>query len=331
MFLFCKSILVISLLLFCSLLFRTTNFVVATANPSCAPANQRTISLRVENRAGARVDNLRPEDLSLLEDKTSREILTVDSKTDEPLAIAILIDTSVSQEHLLPQVRLAAQEFVEAIPQTKKNRIAVVSFTGKATVEEDLTNDLARVQSAISRVKFVPPGDYLGSGVVVSGRPPISGTNQILAGSTAIWDAVWASTDGILKAATDSRRAILLFTDGEDTSSSKKLREAIEYAARYDVAVFGVGIADKQFGSTDRKALNKLSEETGGRAFFPKKAEDLPEILRQIDQELRSHHSLTYCATSVNTASQLSQIKIELKNPPSQASDLRILYRHYGL
>jgi len=144
-----KSLLAI---LCCALLLRTASIAV-TANPSCETSNRRTISLRVENATGATIDNLRAEDLVLFEDKTSREILQLESKPKEPLSVAILIDTSVSQERSLPETRLAAQKFVELVMLTTDDQAAVVSFTGELKVEQSLTNDLAGLKSAISRVE----------------------------------------------------------------------------------------------------------------------------------------------------------------------------------
>ena len=301
---------------------------MVAANPSCEPSNRRTISLRVENKAGATIDNLRGEDLVLFEDKTLREILQLESKPKEPLSIVILIDTSVSQESSLPETRLAAQKFVELVMHSTHDQAAVVSFTGGPKIERSLTNDLAGLKSAISRVEFVPPQGYRGGGIVVSRNPPISSPGQVIAGSTAIWDTVSAISTGMLKAAANSRRIIVLLTDGEDTASKKKLAEAIADAVRNDIAIFAIGIGDTTFGGVSHDPLNKLSDETGGRAFFPKKERELPELLAQIEPELQYPYLLTYCTAdpTARPANRLSRIKVQLLRP---ASDVRLLYRHY--
>ena len=326
---FLRPILITLLLLVSSFLSNTVNDAGVTANPGCEQVNQRSISLRVENKAGASVDSLRAEDVTLLEDKTSREVLRLENRTNESVAVAILIDTSISQERLLPQIKLAAQYFVEEALHTNKDRAAVISFTGEAKVETNLTSNVADLRSAISRVRFVPPPGYAGGGTVISGRVPVSSSPQVLAGTTAIWDAVWMTTDQILKAATGSPRAIVLFTDGEDTSSRKNLSEAVEYASRNDVEVFAIGIADKSFGGPDHNGLSKLTEETGGRAFFPKKAAEQSEMLRQIVQELRSDYLLTYCASGANMQRKPFKLKIQLTNSQSQESN-KLFFRRYG-
>ena len=322
---FHKSFVVISC---CALLLRIANNEVP-ANPSCEPSNRRTISLRVENKAGDTIDNLLRDDLVLLEDKTSREILQLESKPREPLSIAILIDSSVSQERSLPEIRLAAQKFVDRVMGATQDQAAVVSFTGEPKIEQSLTNDPGRLGSAISRVEFVPPEGYRGGGIVVGRNPPISSRSQTIVGSTAIWDTVSAISTGMLKGSANSRRLIVLFSDGEDTASHKKLSEAIADAVRNDIAIFTIGIGDTTFGGVNHDALNKLSDETGGRAFFPKKEREVPELLAQIGQELQYRYLLTYCVPGpgANLARPLSRIKIQLIRP---ASDLRLLYRHYG-
>ena len=322
---FHKSLLAISC---CTLLLSAVN-VVVPPNRGCEPSNQRTISLRVENKSGATIDNLRGEDLVLFEDKTSREILQLESKPREPLSVAILIDTSASQERSLPETRLAAQKFVELVMRATHDQAAVVSFTGESKIEQNLTNDLASLRSAISRVEFVPPQGYRGGGIVVGPYPPISSRGQVLAGSTAIWDTVSVISTGMLQAAANSRRIIVLLSDGEDTSSRKKLSEAIADAVRNDVAIFAIGIGDKNYGGVNHDSLNKLSDETGGRAFFPKKERELPELLAQIEPELQSTYLLTYCTagSTANPANRLSRIKVQLLR---LASDERLLYRHYG-
>src|SRR5256885_8087505 len=129
---------------------------------------------------------------------------------------------------------------------------------------------------AIDRVEFVPPSGYIGGGVVVNGTPPISGTNQSLAGSTAIWDAVWATSEELISSSAEhTRRAIILLTDGDDTSSRMKMHEAIERALKADALIYAIGIGDRYTFNVDEGALRKIAEQTGGRAYFPRHERDL--------------------------------------------------------
>jgi len=294
---------------------------------NCEPSSQRKISLSVVNKEGQSVYNLHPEDLTISENKASLEILKLELRTNEPLSVAILIDTSASQERVLAGTKLAAQKFVESILRSNKDRASLVSFTGQVTVEQELTNDLTRLRAAIDRIKFVPPPGYVRGGVVVGSTPP--SRRQILLGATAIWDAIWATVERI-KPGADSRRVIVLITDGEDTVSEMKLRDAIKQAATNDVAIFSLGIADSNYG-LNRDSLKRLSEETGGRAFFPKKVADLEAIFFETAQALQSQYVLSYCSAHQKTAAKPLKIEIEVKNPQLRGSNLQLLYSHYGL
>src|SRR6266542_6159736 len=284
---------------------------------NCDQSSQRKISLSVVNKEGGSVDNLRPEDLTISENKGFREILKLERRTNESLSVTILIDTSASQQRTLAGTKLAAQKFVESILRSSKDRAALVSFTGQATIEQDLTDDLTRMRAAIDRVKFVPPRGYLPGGLVIGPTPPSRA--QILLGATAIWDAIWATVDRI-QAAGDSRRVIVLLTDGEDTISKIKLRDAIEHAGTNNVAIFSIGIADGQYTEVNRDSLKKLSEETGGRSFFPKRVAELDGIFLQTAQAFQSQYLLSYCAANQKPAIKPLKIEIEVKNPQLRQS-----------
>lgn len=301
-------------------------FSATAERENCAAANQREITLSVQDPEGRFADTLRPEDLSFSENKAVREILKLARQTDEPLSLAILIDTSASQERVLAATRLAAQMFIETVLRSNKDRAAIVSFTGGTTVEQDLTNDLARLRAAIDRVKFVPPPGYLRGGVVLG--PP--SRTQMLIGATAIWDAIGATVHGI-KPAVQSRRTIVLLTDGEDTASRMKLREAIEHAATHGVAVYAIGIGDNNYNGVNRGNLKRLAEGTGGRAFFPRKPADIESILSETAQALKSQYLLSYCAANQQAGGKPHMIEIEIKNPQMRQSKLQISYPHFGL
>src|SRR6266481_10190079 len=134
------------------------------------------------------IGNIKREDVRILEDGVAQEIFTFQPNSDLPLSLAILIDTSGSEERTLPEEKAAARAFLESVMRPAKDEAAVVSFTGEVTLEQGLTGNVARLRRAIDQVEFVPPSGYIGGGVVVGGgapTPPISGTQQALAGSTA--------------------------------------------------------------------------------------------------------------------------------------------------
>ena len=222
------------------------------------------------------ITNLKAEDIRVFEDGKAQEIFTFQQNIDTPLSIAILIDTSISEQFTLPVEKAAAQAFLENVMRPQKDEAAVISFTGDTTLEQGFTGSIDRLRRAIDRVEFVPPSGYIGGGVVVNGTPPISDTNQSLAGSTAVWDAIWATSEELLgTSAEHTRRAIILLTDGDDTSSRMKIHEAVERAQKADALIYAIGIGDRYQFNVNEGALRKIAEQTGGRAYFPQHERDL--------------------------------------------------------
>ena len=254
-------------------------------------------------------------------------IFTFQQNLDLPLSIAILIDTSASEERTLPEEKAAAQTFLEAVLRPGRDEAAVVSFTGEVTLEQGFTGSLERIRRAIQRVEFVPPSGYIGGGVVV-GTPPISDTNQALVGSTAIWDAVWATSNELLVEAADkTRRAIILLTDGVDTSSQVKMSEAVARAQKADALVYTVGIGDSYAFGVDEGSLRKISEQTGGRAYFPRSEKELREAFAQIQRDLREQYLVAYSPSNKSRDGSYRRIQIELINPDLRNQNVKLNHR----
>jgi VWFA-related protein len=283
---------------------------------TAADSNKRSIS------------NLKKEDIRVLEDGQPQEIFTFQQNIDLPLSIAILIDTSRSEERTLPDEKAAARSFVEAVMRPEKDEAAIVSFTGDVTLEQGFTGNIERLRRAIDRVEFVPPSGYIGGGVVVGSTPPISGTNQILAGATAIWDAVWASSNEILSDSADNtRRTIILLTDGEDTISQVKMHEAIERAQKADALIYAIGIGDSYQGGVDMRSLKKIAEQTGGRAYFPRSESELKSAFAQIQRDLREQYLVAYSPANKARDGSYRRIQIEVTEPGLRKQNLKLNYR----
>lgn len=271
------------------------------------------------------ITTLRREDIRVLEDGQPQEVFTFQRQTDLPLSLAIVIDTSISEERTLPIEKSAASAFVDSVIRPEKDEVAIISFTGDSTLEQGLTGNVSRVRRAISRVEFVPPSGYIGGGQV-AGTPPISG-DQSTAGSTAIWDALWVTSDEVLSQTSDkTRRAIILLTDGADTSSRKKMQEAIDRAVKADAVIYSIGIGDEYYGGVNEGVLKKVSERTGGRAFFPRDEEDLRAAFGQIQEELRSQYLVAYSPTNKNRDGSFRRVLVEVVTPELR-KNLRLTYR----
>jgi VWFA-related protein len=151
-----------------------------------------------------------------------------------------------------------------------------------------------------------------------AGTPPINGGSHI--GATAMYDAIY-STAGELLGTEAGRRVIILLTDGQDTDSRVKMREAIEKAWKHEVIIYTIGISGMTgIASGD---LKKIATETGGRSFVPRGEKDLDEAYAQIDEDLRSHNILTYQSSNDAKDGSFRTIVVRVKN----RKDLTVRHR----
>lgn len=272
--------------------------------------------------------DLKQGDVKLIEDGQPQEITSFTRQVDLPLSLAILIDTSLSQERTLPEEKAAAKSFLQSVIRPAKDEVAIVSFTGESTLEQGMTNNLARLNRAVDRVEFVPPSGYIGGGVVAGGTPPISGTNQAVVGSTAIWDAIWITSEEVLKLSPDkTRRAIILLTDGINTFGSKKSDEAVQAALRSDAVIYSIGIGDNFYDGVDKGVLRKISERTGGSAFFPRDESELRKAFDQIQVEMRSQYLIAYSPTNQKRDGSYRKIEIQVANPNLSKQKVALTHR----
>jgi Ca-activated chloride channel family protein len=276
-----------------------------------------TVPFNVTDKANRYINDLKKEDLELLEDNKPQEVFSFERQTDLAITIAMLIDVSISEEYTLPMEKAAGRRFFERLLRPRKDLGAVVTFEGEATLVQGLTPDVAKLHRGLEEIRIAVPAASIGG---VGGTPPINGGSR--AGSTAIWDAVYSvSTDLLRREA--GRRVIVLITDGQDTSSTVKLREAVERTWRNEVIVYAIGIGDPAYGGVDSGGLKKLTSETGGRAYFPRSEDDLDKAFAQIDEDLRSQYVLAY--TSANAAKDGSFRTIQLR--VKSRKDLNVRHR----
>ena len=273
------------------------------------------------------ITTLRAEDLRVLEDGIPQTLFTFQRETDRPLAIAFLIDVSRSQESTLPDEKAAARSFIEKVIQSNKDQVAIVPFTGLAYLEQPLTRDMLSVYRVLQRVDVAVPA-YLGAGRPLGGIP----TGPGLAappdeGTTAIWDAIAVTSMNVLANAPGlRRRAIILLTDGLNTTGRLSQKEAVNRALEAEAVVYAIGIGSARDG-LDRGALRDIAQRTGGRAFFPDKKFDLNAAFAEIEQELRTQYLLAYSSTNKKRDGAYRKITIEITNPELKKEKLELRHR----
>jgi len=267
------------------------------------------------------VTDLKKEDLRVLENGVPQDVSIFERETDLPLSLALLIDTSSSEFNTLPDEKSAARAFIESIIRPERDHAAVVSFTGNATLEQPLTSNKSSLQAAIERVQIVLPPK-------LADDEPEPDASQDPRGYTGIWDAMADTTNKVMSQTPErTRRAIILLTDGDDTSSQTKMQEAIDIAVKANTVVYAIGIGDRKEYGVKEGTLRKVAERTGGRAFFPLNETDLRAAFAQIELELRSQYLIAYTPSNRAPDGSYRQINLEIVNRDLRKQKLRLLYR----
>lgn len=263
------------------------------------------------------IGDIRQEEVTVLEDGRPQQLFTFKRETTLPINIAILMDLSGSQEYTFPQEKSAAGEFLRSILRPGKDSAAILTFQDDVDLVQGLTSRVETLNRAFDEIQYARR-----FGAASSRRQ-----------ATALYDAVYITADEVLArdparsmAADDqiTRRAVILLTDGVDNASSRKLEEAIDRAWRAGVVLYAIGIGDRfRFEGVREDILRRLSEETGGRAYFPRGPDELLDNFRQIEGELRSQYLLAYSPSNGAKDGRFRRIEVRLTNRP----DVRVIHR----
>ena len=281
----------------------------------------------VKDKHGALIPNLTKNDFDVLEDGKPQTIKYFAAESNLPLTLGILIDSSGSQRNVLDMEKEVGGAFLRQI-LTDKDEAYVIDFNVDASLVQDYTRDVHRLQAALNKVRIntgFTTGPIPGAG---GGPVPTAPGSQK---GTVLYDAVYLSAHDML-AKEVGRKAMILLTDGEDEGSQLKIKDAIEAAERADAIVYVLLCADRGFygsfgmgGYTGEGEMRKLTEATGGRVInVGNKFDKLKEAFDQIAAELRSQYNLGY--TSTNTVLDGSYRKLEVKSKQNYKVQCRAGY-----
>jgi len=286
--------------------------------PKAAPAPDKSqifragvevvsLNVTVTDPQGRYVTDINQEEFSVFEDGAKQE-LTYFNRTNLPIALSLLIDSSASMEQRMENAQEAAIGFAKRIrPQ---DLAQVVDFDSRVEIKLGFTNNAAALETAI--------------------RSTSSG------GSTALHNAVYISLKELAKVKAKNpdeirRQAIVILSDGEDTSSLVSFEEVLELAKRSETAIYTIGLQPRETSALRgfREAefvLRQLAQETGGRAFFAKQMEELKDVYGQIADELSSQYSMGYASKNPRRDGAFRRIVVQATRPNSIARTKRGYY-----
>jgi VWFA-related protein len=250
----------------------------------------------VRDKHGAIVHNLTKDDFYLKEDGHPQTVRYFSLESDLPLNLGLLVDTSMSQKHVLDQERSASHSFLERMLSETKDTAFIFHFDLVVELLQDVTSSRQKLEAALGLLQL----------------PELTEQRRKTArGGTLLYDALYLVSNGLRKMKREKRNALIILSDGVDQGSEASLEDAVEAAQRADTLVFSILFKDDlaygprksvfyDKGPTapeypnGKEVLKRISTQTGGHFFEVSKKQPIEEIYKQIEEELRNQYSLGY-------------------------------------
>jgi Ca-activated chloride channel family protein len=256
--------------------------------PIRVKVNLVSVAFVARDARGALVDNLTQDDVDVVEDAIPQKVAFFSRSADVPLTLGVVVDASGSQDHFSKQHKNDLEVFFKDV-LGPKDRVFLVGFGNHIRLVSDFSHSGADLLEEWKK--------YQKS----TGRFPVLGPDENRDLGTAFYDSIYYSVTEKL-ARENGRRAILLFSDGEDNSSSHNMMTAIETAQSENVVVYAIRYTDKEHGKLTARnkygisVMDRVARETGG-AHIDAETTDAHIYFRQIAEELRTSYELGYYPT----------------------------------
>ena len=272
----------------------TENLVFVNAPEDMAEVNINFVELytTVFDRQNRPIEGLEAKDFAVAEDGARQEIARFDRVTDLPIHAAVTLDVSGSMETSLDTARQSALEFFQRIVRPK-DRAAIVTFNDHPNLTVKFTNDVPTLAAGLAGLKAER--------------------------GTALYDSIIFTL--YYFTGVKGQRALILISDGKDEGSRFTWEDALDYAKRAGVTIYPIGLGD-----VDKRKLNQLAEETGGRTFFLKNVAELAGIYAQVEQELRSQYLIAYQSGNTSGGATFRAVDLKVLKPGMEAKTIRGYY-----
>ena len=226
-------------------------------------------------------------------------------KGDVPVALGILVDNSGSMKDKRPAVNQAALNLVKA--SNPRDKVFVVNFSSSIYLDQDYTDDITLLKNALELIEA--------------------------RGGTALYDAVAASSEHLMKTAPpDQKKVLLVVTDGEDTASMDTLEQAVKkVAVDGGPTIYTIGIlGGERNQKRARRALSTLAEQTGGVAFFPKNLDEVNSISQQVAHDIRNQYIIGYKPSTPQSNGGYRTVRVEAKATGHKRLQVRTRSGYYA-
>jgi Ca-activated chloride channel homolog len=236
------------------------------------------------------VNTLAKDDFRVSEDGVQQTITSFQHQ-DIPISLGILVDNSGSMRTKRQAVNNAALDLVHY--SNPDDESFVVNFSDEAYIDQDFTSNVSKLRDGLSHIDSK--------------------------GGTALYDAIMASADYLTKNAKRPKQVLLVITDGEDNASSTTLEETVRRIQDLQgPIVYSIGLLyDDTGGGREahraKRALEMLSNETGGISFFPKNLDQVDAIAGEVAKDIREQYTIGYHSTKPISQGGFRSVHVEAK------------------
>ena len=287
----------------------------------------------VKDKNNALIPHLTKDDCSVQEDKTPQTLKHFQAEVNQPLTLGILLDTSGSQQRVLPLEQEFGSQFLSRVLKTKDEAF-LISFDVDVDLLQDYTNSAHMLERAMNKAEINTAGGNGSAGIPGIGQGPVP--TQGAPKGTLLYDAVYLSSNDKLSKET-GRKAMIILSDGEDQGSRVKIQQAIEAAQKSNVIIYGILLADRAgygnfgFGYNGDSAMKRMADETGGRLInVGNNGKKLEAAFQQIEDELRTQYVAAYTPTNAKADGTYRKVAVSCKD---HNEDLKVQVRkgYYAL
>jgi Ca-activated chloride channel family protein len=286
------------------------------------------VGFSVRDRTGKLVPDLTQDDFEVIEDGVPQKIAFFAKSADVPLNLGLIVDISGSQGAFVKQHHKDLKTFLTTV-LTAQDRAFLVCFGSHARL----------VTEPSPSPKFLADALEGFEGTNRKAEYPILGPREIRTGGTSFYDAIYHSTRQMLSNTGNARRAIIVFSDGEDNASAHHMLDVIEAAQTSNVLLFCIRYTEVRNGLWNARnkyglsVMERIARETGG-ADFDAREKSLAQHFKEIGDQLRTSYELGYHSTSPATDKTFHKVVIRLKDE-SKATDLTVraktgYYTHFN-
>ncbi|HUJ50095.1 MAG TPA: VWA domain-containing protein [Bryobacteraceae bacterium] len=283
-----------SFLLACSLFFAQPAHPPAGQQPQEDPtfrSDTRLVILpiSVSDKSGKLITDIPQKSFKVYENGAEQPI-KIFKREDVPISLGIIIDNSGSMREKRQKVETASMDLVKA--SNPQDEVFIVNFNDDAWLDVPFTSDIKKMEEGIAKIDS--------------------------RGGTAMRDAINLSMDYLRKEGKKQKKVVLVITDGNDNASSISLEKLVTRAQQEEVLIYSIGLLNEEERREARiakRALDELTRESGGVAFYPKALTEVDQITLQVAHEIRNQYTIGYSPTLQAMDGSFRQIRVTVSGP----------------